>query len=86
MIASHHGPALHLTVKPLPALNPSAPVIRATEQANPYFVLQKRKGLGGGFAGLLVGTFDTVLDSRVTKNVNQCRITFCTVRPKPFIV
>ncbi|KAK6190175.1 hypothetical protein SNE40_002098 [Patella caerulea] len=35
------------------------------ERANPYFVLQKRKGYGGGgLAGLLVGTIDTVLDSK----------------------
>uniref|UniRef100_A0AAY4AM67 TBC1 domain family member 9 n=1 Tax=Denticeps clupeoides TaxID=299321 RepID=A0AAY4AM67_9TELE len=37
-----------------------------TERANPYFVLQKRKGHGdggGGLAGLLVGTLDVVLDS-----------------------
>lgn len=32
------------------------------EQANPYFVLQKRKGKG--LAGLLVGTLDSVLDSK----------------------
>ncbi|XP_061778897.1 TBC1 domain family member 9 isoform X2 [Nerophis lumbriciformis] len=37
-----------------------------TERANPYFILQKRKGhggAGGGLAGLLVGTLDVVLDS-----------------------
>ncbi|XP_062334252.1 TBC1 domain family member 9, partial [Osmerus eperlanus] len=37
-----------------------------TERANPYFILQKRKGhgdSGGGLAGLLVGTLDVVLDS-----------------------
>ncbi|KAG7221810.1 hypothetical protein INR49_016985 [Caranx melampygus] len=37
-----------------------------TERANPYFILQKRKGHGdggGGLAGLLVGTLDVVLDS-----------------------
>lgn len=37
---------------------------RSVEQANPYFVLQKRKGKG--LAGLLVGTLDSVLDSKVT--------------------
>ncbi|KAL4618166.1 TBC1 domain family member 9-like isoform X1 [Arapaima gigas] len=42
-----------------------------TERANPYFVLQKRKGpgdKGGGLAGLLIGTLDAMLDSsaRVT--------------------
>ncbi|KAI5625140.1 TBC1 domain family member 9, partial [Silurus asotus] len=37
-----------------------------TERANPYFILQKRKGHGeggGGLAGLLVGTLDVMLDS-----------------------
>uniref|UniRef100_A0A5F4W5S4 TBC1 domain family member 9 n=1 Tax=Callithrix jacchus TaxID=9483 RepID=A0A5F4W5S4_CALJA len=40
-----------------------------TERANPYFILQRRKGHagdgggGGGLAGLLVGTLDVVLDS-----------------------
>jgi len=34
------------------------------ECANPYFVLQKRKGRGSGFAGLLVGTLDSVLDNK----------------------
>uniref|UniRef100_A0A8D2J5H3 TBC1 domain family member 9 n=1 Tax=Varanus komodoensis TaxID=61221 RepID=A0A8D2J5H3_VARKO len=39
-----------------------------TERANPYFILQRRKGHGGdggsgGIAGLLVGTLDVVLDS-----------------------
>ncbi|KAL8560078.1 hypothetical protein ACOMHN_041547 [Nucella lapillus] len=36
-----------------------------TDRANPYFVLQRRKGYGGGgLTGLLVGTLDTVLDNR----------------------
>ncbi|XP_055998545.1 TBC1 domain family member 9-like isoform X2 [Ostrea edulis] len=36
-----------------------------TERANPFFVLQRRKGYGGGgLTGLLVGTLDTVLDSK----------------------
>ena len=36
-----------------------------TERANPFFLLQRRKGRrGGGLAGLLVGTLDTVLDNR----------------------
>ncbi|ESO10999.1 hypothetical protein HELRODRAFT_190267 [Helobdella robusta] len=34
------------------------------EQANPYFVLQQRKGKG--LTGLLVGTLDSVLDSRAS--------------------
>ncbi|XP_039629902.1 TBC1 domain family member 9B isoform X1 [Polypterus senegalus] len=36
-----------------------------SERANPYFILQRRKGhgKGGGIAGLLVGTLDVVLDS-----------------------
>lgn len=36
----------------------------AVECANPYFVLQKRKGRGAGLAGLLVGTLDSILDSK----------------------
>ncbi|XP_077979306.1 TBC1 domain family member 9-like isoform X2 [Glandiceps talaboti] len=36
-----------------------------TERANPFFVLQRRKGHGGGgLASLLVGTIDTVLDTK----------------------
>ncbi|KAK3713993.1 hypothetical protein QZH41_018780 [Actinostola sp. cb2023] len=36
-----------------------------TERANPYFVLQKRKGHGGGgLTSLLIGTLDNVLDSK----------------------
>ena len=34
------------------------------EFANPYFVLQKRKGKGSGLAGLLVGTLDSILDTK----------------------
>lgn len=36
-----------------------------SERANPFFVLQRRKGhgRGGGLSGLLVGTLDVVLDS-----------------------
>ncbi|XP_077135353.1 TBC1 domain family member 9 isoform X4 [Ranitomeya variabilis] len=36
-----------------------------TERANPYFLLQRRRGHGGmdGIIGLLVGTLDVVLDS-----------------------
>jgi len=34
------------------------------ECANPYFVLQKRKGRGSGLVGLLVGTFDSVVDNK----------------------
>ena len=42
-------------------------IFRVTEQANLYFVLQKRKShKGRGLTGLLVGTLDTVLDSRVS--------------------
>ena len=38
-----------------------------TERANPFFVLQRRKGYGGGgLTGLLVGTLDTVLDNKVS--------------------
>ena len=40
---------------------------RETERANPYFSLQKRRGHGGGggFASLLLGTLDNVLDNKV---------------------
>ena len=37
-----------------------------TERANPYFVLQRRKGHGGGgLTSLLIGTLDNVLDTKV---------------------
>lgn len=36
------------------------------ERANPYFVLQRRKGHGGGgLTSLLIGTLDNVLDTKV---------------------
>ncbi|XP_067900123.1 TBC1 domain family member 9B-like isoform X2 [Heterodontus francisci] len=50
-------------------LNPEevllANALWVTERANPFFVLQRRKGhgRGGGLTGLLVGTLDVVLDS-----------------------
>ncbi|KAK1175874.1 TBC1 domain family member 9-like isoform X1 [Acipenser oxyrinchus oxyrinchus] len=51
-----------------------------TERANPYFILQRRKGRGegggGGLAGLLVGTLDVVLDS--TARVAPYRILYQT--------
>lgn len=41
-----------------------------TERANPYFVLQRRKGHGGGgLTSLLIGTFDNVLDTKVSLSV-----------------
>ena len=44
----------------------SACYFRVTERANPFFILQHRKGHGGGgITGLLVGTLDTVLDNKV---------------------
>ncbi|RWS27291.1 hypothetical protein B4U80_07050 [Leptotrombidium deliense] len=37
----------------------------ATERANPYFVLQRRKGHGSkGFSSLLIGTLDSVFDKK----------------------
>ncbi|XP_033118031.1 TBC1 domain family member 9-like isoform X3 [Anneissia japonica] len=36
-----------------------------TERANPFFVMQRRKGHGGGgFTSLFIGTLDTVLDTK----------------------
>ncbi|XP_059170667.1 TBC1 domain family member 9B-like isoform X2 [Physella acuta] len=50
-------------VKPQEVLLANA--LWATERANPFFVLQRRKGYGGGgLTGLLVGTLDTVLDNK----------------------
>ena len=41
-------------------------IFRVTERANPYFVLQRRKGHGGGgLTSLLIGTLDNVLDTKV---------------------
>jgi len=39
-------------------------VLWVVECANPYFVLQKRKGRGSGLSGLLVGTLDSVFDNK----------------------
>ncbi|KAE8614078.1 hypothetical protein XENTR_v10007971 [Xenopus tropicalis] len=50
-------------------LNPEevllANALWVTERANPFFLLQRRRGhgKGGGLSGLLVGTLDVVLDS-----------------------
>ncbi|KAH9518800.1 TBC1 domain member 9 [Bulinus truncatus] len=50
-------------VKPQEVLLANA--LWAIERANPFFVLQRRKGYGGGgLTGLLVGTLDTVLDNK----------------------
>ncbi|NP_001107709.2 TBC1 domain family member 8B [Xenopus tropicalis] len=53
-------------LRPEEVLLKNALKLWATEQSNPYFVLQRRRGYreeGGGLAGLLVGTLDAVLDS-----------------------
>ena len=42
-------------------------IYRDTELANTYFLLQQRKGVNKtnrGFSGLLVGTLDSVLDTK----------------------
>lgn len=54
-------------VKPVEVLIANA--LWTTERANPYFVLQRRKGHGTkGFSSILVYTFDSVLDTKVTTN------------------
>ena len=53
-------------------------IFRVTERANSFFVLQRRKGYGGGgLTGLLVGTLDTVLDNKVCDRLNAL-ISSCT--------
>eukprot|EP00118_Oscarella_pearsei_P008317 m.42091 g.42091 ORF g.42091 m.42091 type:complete len:1080 (+) comp33328_c0_seq6:70-3309(+) len=51
-------------VKPSEVLLSSA--LWSTERSNPYFAFQKRRGHGGGggLFGKIVGTFDSVLDSK----------------------
>lgn len=55
----------------------------ATDRANPFFVLQRRKGYGGGgLTGLLVGTLDTVLDNktrpyRILHQVESSELSYC---------
>ncbi|XP_053329061.1 TBC1 domain family member 8B [Spea bombifrons] len=53
-------------LRPEEVLLKNALKLWVTEQSNPYFVLQRRRGYGeegGGLTGLLVGTLDAVLDS-----------------------
>ncbi|KAI4880866.1 hypothetical protein NFI96_031294, partial [Prochilodus magdalenae] len=53
-------------LRPEEVLLKSALKLWVTERSNQYFLLQRRRGYGeggGGIAGLLVGTLDTVLDS-----------------------
>ncbi|XP_036435959.1 TBC1 domain family member 8B isoform X2 [Colossoma macropomum] len=53
-------------LRPEEVLLKSALKLWVTERSNRYFLLQRRRGYGeggGGIAGLLVGTLDTVLDS-----------------------
>ncbi|RUS90405.1 hypothetical protein EGW08_001810 [Elysia chlorotica] len=55
----------------------------ATDRANPFFVLQRRKGYGGGgLTGLLVGTLDTVLDNktrpyRILHQAESSELSYC---------
>ncbi|XP_028316318.1 TBC1 domain family member 9B-like [Gouania willdenowi] len=51
-------------VKPEP-VSVSGGALWVSERRNPFFTLQSRRGRGGGLTGLLVGTLDVVLDSRV---------------------
>ncbi|XP_063288033.1 TBC1 domain family member 8B [Pelobates fuscus] len=53
-------------LRPEEVLLKNALKLWVTEESNPYFVLQRRRGYGeegGGLTGLLVGTLDAVLDS-----------------------
>ncbi|KAM9325401.1 TBC1 domain family member 8B isoform 2-T2 [Gastrophryne carolinensis] len=62
-------------LRPEEVLLKNALKLWVTECANPYFVLQRRRGYGedgGGLTGLLVGTLDAVLDS--TSKVAPFRI------------
>uniref|UniRef100_A0A8D0KIQ0 TBC1 domain family member 8B n=1 Tax=Salvator merianae TaxID=96440 RepID=A0A8D0KIQ0_SALMN len=62
-------------LKPEEILLKSALKLWVQERSNRYFVLQRRRGYGeegGGLAGLLVGTLDSVLDS--TSKVAPFRI------------
>ena len=48
---------------------------RVTESANPYFVLQRRKGHGGGgLTSLLIGTLDNVLDTKVSESAKMSQV------------
>uniref|UniRef100_A0A673A2T5 TBC1 domain family member 9B n=1 Tax=Sphaeramia orbicularis TaxID=375764 RepID=A0A673A2T5_9TELE len=57
------------TVSERPSTSPEevllAGALWVSERANPFFILQRRRGhgRGGGLSGLLVGTLDVVLDS-----------------------
>ncbi|KAI1301797.1 TBC1 domain family member 9 [Halotydeus destructor] len=54
-----------------------------TERANPYFVLQKRKGHGQrGFSAMFVGTLDSVFDSkpapfRILHQTRTSEVSYC---------
>lgn len=55
---------------------------RITERANPFFVLQRRKGHGGGgLTSLVIGTIDSVLDNntdpyRILHQTNDSDISY----------
>lgn len=63
---------INMWVKPEEVLIANA--LWSTERANPYFVLQRRKGHGTkGLSSILVYTLDSVLDTKVRTSLrNRC--------------
>lgn len=67
--------------------------LRVTEQTNMYFSLQKRRGHGHGkkgLASLLVGTIDSVLDTkpppyRILHQTPNSEVYYCTLNMLSFL-